>query len=66
MGFLSDWFFKGLGFSSLAGLFCYVFGLVIGYEPTWSNLETFITLFSSGFLITAIIYVVNSIHVEGS
>jgi len=62
MGFLSDWFFEGLCWSSLVGLFYYVFGLIVDYESAWSNLEVFITLFSTGFLITAIIYVTNSIQ----
>lgn len=64
MGVLSDWFFKGLGLSSLSGLASYVFGLVVNYEPTWSRLEVFITLFGTGFMIASIIYVVNSIKVD--
>lgn len=62
---LYDWFFRGLGLSVLTGLIYYVFGLFFGYEPTWTQLEVFITLFGTGFLIAAFIYVAHSIHIEG-
>ena len=65
MNFLSDWFFKGLCLSSLAGLIFYMPVCSVGYDPTWTVAEVFLTFFGTGFMIAAFIYTIHSISLEG-
>ena len=61
MSFLGDWFFKGLCWASVTGLFYYVFGLAVAYESAWRYSERFLTLFGTGFMVSALTYVIHSV-----